>query len=488
MPATARPPTLKELDAYEKAHALRIALARENSALFTAYVLRNDRTGDEITMAPMHKEWHRLKDAHDQLILFGFTGAGKTAQITAMLLYAIGRNPNIRIVVLGNTHDQAKKIVRSVRQYIERSESFHEVFPDCVKSEHWTDDSFTVKRDSFSKDPTVRAYGVHGSVLGSRIDLLVLDDIVDHENSATPAARKKLYEWYNSTVFGRLAPGESRTIAIGNAWHLDDLLHIFSRQAGWVTRRFPVVSPTDELAWPDVWPEAAIAKRRQQLGSFDFQRQMLCIVPGGGTNKIRQWVEQCIALGDGKRINARLKFIPAGIRVFTGVDLAIQKGDGHDWTVILTIAVNAAQQRQVIGIDRARLNGPEIIAHLQAAHAAYHPQLILVESNAAQDFIRQFAVANTALPIRAFITGKNKSNPQTGVQSLFVEMENGKWIFPSSGGQVEECLSHLVDDLVNYDPTEHTGDALMAMWFAREAIALSEIKAEASTNWRYRAR
>lgn len=74
------------------------------------------------------------------------------------------------------------------------------------------------------------------------------------------------------------------------------------------------------------------------------------------------------------------------------------------------------------------------------------------------------------MPVVPFATGKNKHHPEFGVEGLATEFANGKWIIPSTDGYTPASkeLSALVNDLLYYDPNGHTGDHLMAMWFARE--------------------
>lgn len=50
-------------------------------------------------------------------------------------------------------------------------------------------------------------------------------------------------------------------------------------------------------------------------------------------------------------------------------------------------------------------------------------------------------------------------------------MRNGLWLIPSgqSGAELTEDVREWQRDMLFYSPESHTGDRLMASWFAREA-------------------
>jgi hypothetical protein len=88
----------------------------------------------------------------------------------------------------------------------------------------------------------------------------------------------------------------------------------------------------------------------------------------------------------------------------------------------------------------------------------------------AQDYILQFARAqNASVPIKAHTTGRNKAHPEYGVESLFVEIQNGAWIIPCDhAGRCHPNVQRWVDACLYYQPDAHVDDVLMASWLARE--------------------
>lgn len=464
----------------QHARASLVRYARTDAAAFGALVLRDEQAGTGIRLAPMHKEWHALIDRHDRLNLIAHVESGKSAALSVgRTLWELGRDPNTRCVIVSNTAAQAQKIVRSIAGYLQKSRDLREVFPALRPAADgpWTNTQLTVERIGSPKDPSVQATGVHGSIVGARIDLLILDDLLDYENARTPGLRDDLWDWVHSTLFGRLT-ANARVISVGNAYHRDDLLHRLEKNPVWHTARFPVISAEGVPSWPERWPLERISKKRDELGPLEFARQMLCQARDDAEARFkREWVDLALRRGNGRNLQHALASIPPGCSVYTGVDLAVQQHAGADLTAFVTILVHPNGDRELINLESGRIAGPEILRKIQELHHRYQG-IFFVENVGAQDFILQFLRAGTAIPVRPFTTGRNKVHPEFGVESLAAEMASGKWIIPNRDGRMVPEVDALVNEMLYYDPRGHTGDRLMALWFSREAARQGTIKAE----------
>ena len=473
-----QPAPVDVLTAAMSADDVHCALARLDPNAFVTYCMRDELNGRLLEQAPLHLVWHELADRHRRLLIWSHVESGKTFQLSiSRVLWELGRNPSLRIAIISNTHGQSGKIIRSIARYIESCDELHRVFPGLQPGEPWTGGSLTVQRLTVAKDASVQASGVHGNILGSRIDLLVLDDILDYENCRTEGMRKDLWDWYHATLAGRLT-ADARILCIGTAFHPDDMLHRFAKQPGWTAVRYPVLDPgTGESRWPDRWPPARITAKAAELGPLEFARQMLCVARDDTEARFkREWIEGCIKRGAEVTLKASLPTTPQGCRVVTGVDLAVQRNDAADYTVLFTVLALPEGTRQVLDIQRGRWAGAEIITRIIETHRRYN-SIVIVENNAGMDFIVQFARGSFAVPIRPFTTGRNKMDPAFGVESIAAEMAGGKWVIPSSGGLHPE-VERWVNEMLYYDPRAHTGDSLMASWFAREGVRHGEFKVE----------
>lgn len=452
-------------------------LARNNPALFAQLVLRDEETHAPVKLAGMHKAWHDLANRHDRLIIWAHNRAGKTQQMAiARALWELGRNPSIRILVVSSTHERASKILGSIADYIRGSTTYRAIFPDIAPADPWNTTELTVRRPYGIKDPSVRALGIGGEILGARVDLLIYDDVLTLSNTATADQRAKLWTWHTNTMVGRLS-NQARVLCIGTAFYPDDLMHKLAGTGAFRAVRYPVIDDTTGLPrWPERFTPELIERERVQMGSFEFARNMLCIARDDASAVFKQaWVDVCLNLGRDKEMAYGLSAVPRGCATYTGVDLAVQQHAAADLTVLTTIIVHPNRQKEILWIESGKWHGPEIVDRIHDHHRRYH-SVVLVENNAAQEFIAQYSRA-AGVPTRGYTTGRNKVHPEFGVEHLATEMETGQWIFPNRGGVSRE-LNALIGELLQYSPKDHTGDRLMSMWLAREASRLGTIRAE----------
>lgn len=480
-------------------HDLIVSRARQNPQVFATHVLRDEKTGKRIKLAPMHMRWHELIDQHPRLLLWSFVEAGKTAGITVgRSLWEIGRNPNLRVAILSKTKPLAQKIVRSCQTIIAgdsaASVAYREVFPHVTPAKDpsmpWTSMAITIERSIPVRDPSIQACGNFGNIIGSRIDLLILDDVLDSTNTRTPAPRDALWEWVHGTLVGRMTEG-GRIIIIGNAWHPDDLMHRFERAPGYKAFRFPVVDADGELAWPERWSADRIEKAKDDFGPLDYARQLFCQPRDDDSSKFkREWIDACLQRGVGLDFVAsraelldelldpataaayRLGDTAVGqdIPIYVGVDLAVQQHSSADLTAFSTVALLPNGTRRLLNIESGRWGAPEILKRLDDHDARYKP-IFVVENVAAQDYIVQLAQAR-GLPVIPYTTGSKIAHPEFGIEGLAAEFAAAQWVFPNRTGGMHRELFALIQDFLSYDPKAHKGDRMMGLFFAREGLRM----------------
>lgn len=452
-----------------------VAQARVDVNAFCELVGRDEATGERVVQADVHKSWHGYCDAHDRLIIWAAIEHGKTSQLSVLrTLWKLGRSPNKRFLLLSNTKTQAVKVASLIKAYVENSDDLHDVFPDLQPGFPWGEQAFSVARTTHAKDFSIQTAGIHGNVQGSRIDDAVMDDMLDWENTQTQDQRKKTVEWVNSAVMGRLVD-ESTVLVVGTAFHPQDLLHQLARAPNWAAYRFPVLRQDGHPRWPERWPHARIAKKRLDLGPHEASRQLDCEARDDGAAVFkREWLDVALRLGEGTQLCSALMQVPRGYQTFVGVDLAVSPKETADKCCIFAIAVDPFGIRSVLSIESGRWSGMEIVQRIRSACQRYQA-LAVVENNAAQDFIVQFTrqIPGPAVRVMPYTTThRAKAHPEHGVQGIAAEMASGKWKVPNQGGRMHPEVQAWFDEMLYYDPRSHTGDRLMAAFFAREGVRL----------------
>jgi len=487
------------VDTARLAYASLVELARHDCPTFCELVLREEETGHPIEVQDFQVEWHDTIEENLLAVIWTFPESGKTQQLAIVrILWLLGQDVRRRYAILSATQGQAKKIIRAIQGHIIENRVVRDVFPGLRKGTLWTDNAIEIERPHGIKDPSVQAYSPEGGTIqGARLDGLVIDDVLTEINTRTKYQREKTEEWIRASAFPRLAEG-AWVVFLSNAWHPDDMAHSLER-SGWWAKRYPVVNADGVPLWPERWNLERIERTRNEiLGPIEFARQMLCQPRDEESARFkREWIETCLANGEGlptirsleeipeklpelaEELNftdavARLGGLPEGVLVVTGVDLAVSRKESADLTALFTILVRPDEVRQVLEVQAGRWAGPEIIDRVVSVHERFR-SIVIVENNAAQDFLLQWVRERApGLRVRSFTTGRNKLSAEYGVESLAAELAVGKWAIPCEAGTraVGSQVGEWIAEMVSYDPGTHTGDRLMASWIAREAARL----------------
>ncbi len=458
--------------------------------------MRAEKTGARIECQPFHVKWQDHMSAHDFALLIAPVEHGKSFQVVGRILWEIGNDPDQRWAIISSTDDQAKKPLKLIKQYIESGDEFEgskrlrEVFPHLVPSDDpsdpWTDTQITIKRKDKSRDPTIQVCGAHGNIVGSRIDRMLFDDLLDSKNTVHEEQRKKMVSWVDSTCQTRIVQG-GRIIFIGTPWHKEDTFAELAKRPGIKLLQFSAVLNPDAhprewiTLWPSQWPLERILARKGTMSDAEFQRTMLCRVRLDATSRFKEaWIITCARLGRGRNVMSVAPKTGGGreLPCFTGVDVAAGKKKENARTSICTAALLDNGRIQPLEIDVGLFTGPETVDKLKSVYQRYGSQ-IMVESNAVQIWLVQFAELQN-IPVTAFFTGNNKWDPNFGVESLAVEMRQGEWVLPcreeSDFTKIEgirwssDGLAALAMQALYFDPTQHTGDVLMSAWLCRESV------------------
>ncbi len=352
------------------------------------------------------------------------------------ILFELGNNPELRTVIISGTASMATKIGSSIKQTIEESDELHEVFPGLEPSgRKWTENAFTVRRRSRAKDPSVQCTGLYGMIYGARIDRLVLDDVLRWENVQTLADRVNAERWLLSTLWGRLTK-RAKVWWLGNAWHPEDAMHNIAKNPRWHAKRYPVLDDKGRSVWPEQWSMERIEAFKIDPGPLEYARQLMCQAQDESTRRCKdEWIALCKLEGEDVPMLHSLNVLdrnvcPEGCFTVTGVDLASKKKTATAKTVIFTILVYPNEDRQILCVDSGKFSAPEIRDKVIDHHDRYG-STVFVEDNGVQGWMLEMIGEKRAIPVLPFSTGMNKWHPSYGVESVFIDFANAKWVIPS---------------------------------------------------------
>lgn len=465
--------------------------ARADPSDFIEYALLDDH-GQPIEQKWFHREWQDILTRHDRAVIFSAIDHGKTTGLSiARPLWQLGRNPTDKGCIISDTAGQAVKCLTAVKANIEANELVHDVFPSLKRENFrtWRDDSILIEPDrpTTAKDFTIQAVGQGGAIMGARLNWILIDDVLNLDNTWTEDQRNKVIEWYQTTVLSRLVKG-GKVWVPGTAWHPGDLMHWLEQTGEFHVARYPAVESRDDFfkregrefegelfdydgegrvpIWPEKWPAAALRERQRQLTPFRFAQQFMCRATDEALTPFTD-----SALAKCKLRGRGLPYSPDDWDgpVFTGVDLAAGRTRRHAQTVFFTVGLTDDGDRYVLDVRSGRWHLSQIEAIMNDVFARFGG-IFMCEDNALQALLVQLFQRDSVIPVRPYTTTKKKADPGFGIEAIAVEMENGKWMVPNINGIVHPYVEKWMGECAAYNPRAHTGDHLMACFFAWEAL------------------
>jgi hypothetical protein len=506
----------------------RAADARHDVTAFFEFVMEEEVSRRPIACLPHQRLALDFIMAHDRTVNMWPVGTSKSFLTIALTLFFLGQDVTTRGAIVSAAGEQAEKILLAVRSYIEESWKLALVFPHLKRStrkgDPWTQSALTIERPAGIRDPSLVAVGQDSKrIVGSRWNWIVVDDILNDENTATKEAREKLYTWFGNSVLSRLDPetvGPTRVVVTNTPWHIEDLLNTLMK-VGWATMRMDIygtifiqddverVRPSDQGGlglepwdsrymrpsspsnysdpsvrlvahdpdlrnevplWPDRYPLAWIEKKRRSTHPIVFNQTLLCICRDDATAMCKlAWIEACKAKARQRGIHDFTSKPTSDTQlVFTGVDLAVGLGEEHDDTCLFTFEVLPDHHRRILDIEVGKFDGPTIRDKIIAKTKQYN-SVVRVENVAAQEYILAMVrEKDVSIPMKPHkTTAESKASLIYGLPALFTEIFNVAWLIPNDKwGNCPPAVQRWVDACLNYLPTKHPDDTLMASHFA----------------------
>ena len=461
---------------------------------------------------------------------------GKSKHLSvAYPLWRLGKNHNLRILIISRTAGIAESFLSEIVSNIERNDKYKAwarridptgqgVIPRLKAGrktqEDWSGSSITIDREDVGmKDPTIAATGLFGQILSRRADIILLDDVVDQQNSETEHQRNKVKDWIETTVLPVLVPGGT-LIYLGNTWHQDDVVSKFLNDPRFIVQKRQgailkeaerqdlwqqwgaimvniTIPPKErfrqaqefynahkadmdkgaEVLWPERYPYSRLYFERL-LNPYVFARMYQCDPSNRPNQKIKdEWIQAAMEKGKHLRFqdmphDKNYLEVSAG-----GMDLAISQEESADDTALVYLDLvrdgyDGVQSGDYIvrQIHRGHLTPNEQRGYAKTAWAVHGLQTIRVESVGYQKSLA-IDLSEDGVPVTAYHTGGEKMDPEIGVNSLAVIMELGKMVIPSDPTDPRTVMlaNQLANEMRAF-PDGHTGDALMALWFAFSEI------------------
>lgn len=426
--------------------------SRKDSAVFAAFQIR-DPKGRMIRMAAIHYiihkhiDWCKANNVYAG-ILAPF-GHGKTEHFMSRMIWEIGQNPHIRAKLVCNIDDNAKQRMQAIKRVCSENQWAVATFPHIAEHAEATRHRMRLTAQRFSKDATLESWGILGSGIGSRADLLMFDDPVDEKSLTSKAKRDDTIQKFYNTWMSRLVP-DGFAMYIATAWHNHDLTASLQSNNEWafvimaisqdfqridckLTRAGVVLDEFTIPLWEDYWSMRRLKAEAtsNEHGARAFER---------GFRQRPMTAEDAVFTLEKFKYFDRRSWNPAErtithpetgdtvqLKVFQACDLAISQKERADFFAHGTIGVADNGDAFLLNIWRARLTFPAQRDAVIMEYERWDPITVGIESVAYQDALRQAVLEVARIPLKKLIPVKDK---RTRAMKAAIQVDNGKVYLP----------------------------------------------------------
>lgn len=318
--------------------ALRRLSAKESLIDFTEYTLQSYQAAAHHQLIAEHLELVE-RGVIDRLMINMPPRHGKSELASRRFpAWFLGRHPRKSVIAASYNSDLAGDFGRQVRNVV-GSREYGRIFDTRL-----ADDSRAANRWNTAEGGSYVAAGVGTAITGRGADVLLIDDpLKDREEADSEVQRGKVWDWYTSTAYTRLAP-KGRIIVIQTRWHEDDLsgrLLVEQAKGGdkWTVLDLPAITSDGKALWPEFYPLEVLERYRTVLPPRDwsalYQQRP---APDEGVYFKREWF---------KWYTER----PKHLRVYGASDYAVTEGGG-DYTVHIVVGLDPNDDLYVLDMWR----------------------------------------------------------------------------------------------------------------------------------------
>ncbi len=176
----------------------------------------------------------------------------------------LGRHPDHSVIAASYNSDLATDFGRNVRGIVS-SEEYQSVFKTKLAQ-----DSAAANRWHTDRGGAYVAAGVGTAVTGRGANILLIDDPVkDREEAESEIRRQRVWDWYTSTAYTRLAPGGA-IIIIQTRWHEDDLAGRAIESEPWEVLELPAINEQGEALWAERYDIKSLERIKNAIGPRDW--------------------------------------------------------------------------------------------------------------------------------------------------------------------------------------------------------------------------
>jgi phage terminase large subunit-like protein len=393
-------------------------------------------------------------------------------------IYELVRNPNSRTILISKSLPFTRTFLQSVNEILTNHELYDGAAGNLIdewgpfkpegSSSAWSKEQIYVAgRVTAEKDPTIQVLGVGQQIYGRRADRLVFDDIATLENQANPDRVASMLEWIDKEALSRIGKN-GLAVWVGTRVHHGDVYSVLQRRAGYKILKYPCIldDATEATLWPEHFPFSQALVHREEMSPADFQLVYQQVdIPGVSASFPPETVDEC------KDTSRTLGQFDPSWRMIGGLDPAgASKDSGYTALTVIGVDVETGKRFLVDQVAEKAMKAPRMKDLMLEWSRLYAISEWRVEVNGLQSQLIQYdqelikALALAGTRVVPHKTGRNKWDPQFGVEGMAPLMTAGLFSIPWGNAPTAQRMQPLIDELIAF-PMGRTSDRVMSLWF-----------------------
>jgi len=183
------------------------------------------------------------------------------------IAYAISRT--IMYVSVSQQHSMFS--LRWLKRQVESNTKWASTF-GLRKGSKWTDEWLEIYHGIEETPITILAMGITGQIRGFnpddfRPDLIIVDDVLNEENTATPEQRKKIDDLLFGALLNSLAPATeapwAKAVFLQTPMHKEDAINRCMKDPQFNPKCFGVFDEFGRSRWEERWPTETLIKEKE---------------------------------------------------------------------------------------------------------------------------------------------------------------------------------------------------------------------------------
>ncbi len=344
-----------------------------------------------------------------------FRGGAKTSLLRTFAGQRIAYGISRTIMYVSVSQNHAVHSIRWLKRQIEFNKPLAQTF-GLQKGSKWTDELIEVIHGIEETPITIMAMGITGQIRGFNIDdyrpdLIIADDILNEENTATKEQREKTEALFFGALLNSLAPQSeapfAKAVLLQTPLNREDISEKCLRDPQWHGIRYGCFDEHGKSRWEERFPtevllaEKSSAVLRRQYAMW--MREMECQLVAGedthfDTSRLQYW-----------------DVLPEGMTVVLTIDPASSDSPNADFNVVMAVGFHGAN---VYVLDYYAERGvmPDAVAvRFFELIWRFHPRKAAVESIAYQRVLKwyleqEMLKRRTFIPVDAVQDRRRKSD------------------------------------------------------------------------------